>query len=268
MKVKIGCCGFPKSRKQYYMEFNVVELQNTFYKLPSKEWGVKLRREAPEDFEFTMKAWQAITHPPSSPTWRKLRITPPGKKENYGYLKPTEENLSAWRRVLEYVDILRAHVIVLQTPPSFGYSLDNMAQVDSFFERAVKELGNRTVFIGWEPRGSWRDHVDDVKRIVCRHGVVHIVDPLRMNPVICSNQTLLYFRLHGLGGREVNYRYKYSDNDLSNLARKIHRYLNENTGIYEVYVMFNNVYMFDDAQRFRKIASSYFNEINANIAVI
>ena len=67
-KLYVGCCGFPYARKKYYEYSKVVELQNTFYELPSLEWGRSARREAPEGFVFTIKAWQVITHPHTSPT--------------------------------------------------------------------------------------------------------------------------------------------------------------------------------------------------------
>ncbi|MHC1610664.1 MAG: DUF72 domain-containing protein [Candidatus Methanospirareceae archaeon] len=32
------------------------------------------RLRAPKEFEFTVKAWQLITHEPTSPTYRKARL--------------------------------------------------------------------------------------------------------------------------------------------------------------------------------------------------
>ena len=71
MIVKVGCCGFPISKNKYYDEFGIVELQTTFYNIPREKTLLKWREEAPEDFEFIVKAFQGITHPMSSPTWRR-----------------------------------------------------------------------------------------------------------------------------------------------------------------------------------------------------
>jgi uncharacterized protein YecE (DUF72 family) len=60
---------------------------------------------------------------------------------------------------------------------------------------------------------------------------------------------LMYSRLHGLGGREVNYRYRYSDEDLEKLKEMIFPFI----GKRKIYIMFNNVYMFEDALRFKRI---------------
>ena len=50
-----------------------VEVQHTFYQPPRVETLAKWRAEAPRGFEFTIKAWQLITHQPSSPTYRRLK---------------------------------------------------------------------------------------------------------------------------------------------------------------------------------------------------
>jgi len=246
--VKVGCCGFPRSRRKYYEVFKLVEVQQTFYKLPSLETLEKWRREAPQDFEFTMKAWQVVTHPPTSPTWRKAGLKPePGKEDRYGNLRPTPENLEAWRRTVEAAEALGATVIVVQTPPSFGYSEENLENAIRFFREAGKAWSG---LIAWEPRGTWHEHPEAVARVVEETGVIHAVDLLRRWPAVVGKVS--YIRLHGLGGREVNYRYRYTDEDLAELAKRV-RSLCEK-GSETVYVLFNNIYMFDDAQRFKTIA--------------
>jgi uncharacterized protein YecE (DUF72 family) len=70
----VGCCGFPIKREIYYQNISVVEIQQTFYHLPQIATGRRWKDEAPLGFEFAMKAWQLITHEPSSPTYRKLRM--------------------------------------------------------------------------------------------------------------------------------------------------------------------------------------------------
>lgn len=242
----------PFARKRYYKTYNTVELQNTFYDLPDREYALRLRQEAPKDFIYNMKAWQVITHPPTSPTWRRMKRKPSGNINNYGYLKPTPENLKAWSQVLDFAKALKALFIVIQTPPSFGYSDRNYQNALRFLKIIEKD----NILIGWEPRGSWIRYPDKIRDIVCGTGVVHVTDPLRHEPVICERQAYMYFRLHGLGGREVNYRYRYKDSDLETLANKIVQYIDKHD-IKEVYVMFNNIYMAEDSIRFRHIAKQY-----------
>jgi len=54
--VKVGCCGFPYGMKKYFEQFNLVEVQKTFYNLPRLETVTSWREKAPETFEFTIKA--------------------------------------------------------------------------------------------------------------------------------------------------------------------------------------------------------------------
>ncbi|MFQ5882008.1 MAG: DUF72 domain-containing protein [Candidatus Methylomirabilales bacterium] len=57
-----------------FRRFPVVELQQTFYQPPRLKTVQRWREEVPATFEFTMKAWQLITHEPGSPTYRRLKI--------------------------------------------------------------------------------------------------------------------------------------------------------------------------------------------------
>ncbi len=91
-RVKIGCCGFPRGMKDYFSQFRLVEVQQTFYKMPKLETALRWRQQAPSDFEFTLKDWQLITHPPTSPTYRRAGIKiPPGGEERYGFFNPSDE---------------------------------------------------------------------------------------------------------------------------------------------------------------------------------
>jgi len=74
MDIRLGCCGFARGMKNYFKKFEMVEVQQTFYQPPKIETALKWRKDAPDDFEFTLKAWQLITHTPRSPTYRRAKI--------------------------------------------------------------------------------------------------------------------------------------------------------------------------------------------------
>ena len=57
-------------------KFSLVEVEQTFYKLPLVKTAERWRAEAPRGFEFSIKAWQALTHLPTSPTWRRSDLKP------------------------------------------------------------------------------------------------------------------------------------------------------------------------------------------------
>jgi uncharacterized protein YecE (DUF72 family) len=244
MPVKVGTCGWSvKGGKQaYYSAFPVIELQDTFYKLPRPESVQRWRDEAPPGFEMNMKAWQAVTHPSTSPTWRQGRL-PEGKPEHVGLLQPTEENYRAWAQTAEIARTLQSKVLVVQTPPKFDSTRENLKNVKAFFS-SVK----RPCAVGWEPRGPWAEDV--VKKLCEDLKLIHIVDPFRHKPAVASD--IVYFRLHGIGPGEVNYKYKYTDADLQKLLGIVRGY--EKTAR-EVYVMFNNISMGEDAARFANLIS-------------
>jgi len=250
MEIRVGCCGWcvKGGKKAYYSKFSIVEVQETFYKLPKPETVSKWREAAPENFKFCMKAWQAITHPPTSPTWRRAGVKiPKSKYDRYGFLRPTEENFEAWEKTLEICKAMEAEVCVIQTPAAFGYSSENVSNVEHFFS----SIKRNRVMIGWEPRGTWRDHLSEVEKLCEKLDLIHVVDPFRCNPV--SQARLTYFRLHGIGGKEVNYRYRYTDQDLVKLREIVEKEIKEGRS---VYVLFNNVYMADDAARFVEFLKS------------
>ncbi|MCS7098696.1 MAG: DUF72 domain-containing protein [Candidatus Methanomethyliaceae archaeon] len=242
MKIRVGTCGWSVKggRLKYYETFPCIELQETFYKLPKIKTLEKYRKESPSNFEFIVKAWQAITHPINSPTWRKAEFPSWGNLENFGLLKPTEENFKAWEEILKVCKILSTKILIIQTPPSFIPSKENIENMRSF----LSSLRRDGIIIGWESRGEWDNNL--VKEICEKLELIHVVDPFRKIPSISSNIT--YFRLHGIGGREVNYSYVYTDEDLIRLRDILKKIDSE-----IIYVMFNNVKMAEDAKRFIKI---------------
>jgi len=163
--------------------------------------------------------------------------------DKYGFFRVTEETLKAWEKTLTICRALGAKVCVFQTPPSFGYSPENAKNVEEFFTT----IDRSGLAMGWEPRGTWHEHASKLKQLLSRLDLTHVVDPLRREPVHTAG--FAYFRLHGLGGGEVNYRYKYTDEDLAKLSAIVKRYAEGQ----DVYVLFNNVYMFDDALRFKRL---------------
>ena len=230
----VGCCGWAVKQAEYYQRFPAVELQQTFYKLPQIKTVERWRNEAPEGFIFTLKAWQVITHPASSPTYRKAGIQLDEQaKKRVGFFKPTDEVMEAWEKTRKIAEILQAAVVVFQCPASFKPTDENIENLRQFF-RAV---GEQDFALAWEPRGEWPEDV--IKELCTELGLVHIVDPFVAKPLAGR---IVYFRLHGIGG----YRYKYSDEELGRLFEMCPKRK-------RAYVMFNNVYMAEDAERFMEL---------------
>ncbi len=231
--IHVGCCGFQKARAVYFRHLSLVEVQQTFYRPPRIETARRWREEAPPGFIFTLKAWQLITHAPTSPTYRKAGLDiPTEQRELYGGFRPTEPVLAAWERTREIGLALEAPVVLFQCPAGFNPTPENIARLRDFFRRV--ERGGLT--FAWEPRGDWPDEL--VASLCQELELVHCVDPFTRSPVTTG---LAYFRLHGIGG----YRYQYTGADLDRLLALCRPF---ETG----YVLFNNVSMWEDALRFRQ----------------
>jgi uncharacterized protein YecE (DUF72 family) len=233
MKLKVGCCGFAEAQKKYFEQFPLVEIQQTFYQPPKLETVERWRRNAPEDFVFTLKAWQLITHEPSSPTYRRLsREIPTAERNRYGSFRPTAEVFAAWEATREIAGILRAPVVVFQCPASFAPSPEHIENLRAFF-CGVDRQGLKPA---WEPRGDWPP--ETVRELCGELELLHCVDPFKGREV---TRVPVYFRLHGISG----YRYHYSDDDL----RRIYEHCAGRQG----FVLFNNVSMLEDAVRFLQL---------------
>ncbi len=228
----MGCCGFARKLEEYARELHVVEVQQTFYQPPQVRTAEGWRRRVPEGFIFTLKAWQLVTHPPTSPTYRRLRRPIPSSRvDRYGSFAPTEEVDQAWARTLEVARALGAAVVVFQCPASFTPTPAHVENLQRFFRRAPRD-GLR---FAWEPRGSWPEGL--VRQLCQELDLIHCTDPLTAPSVYGR---VRYYRLHGRTG----YRYRYTEEDLQQLRGHCRA---------PAYVLFNNVSMWEDALRFRDL---------------
>jgi uncharacterized protein YecE (DUF72 family) len=230
-------CGFTIGAAAYYKQFNVVEVQQTFYDPPSLATLEKWRQEAPPGFEFTMKAWQVITHLGTSSTYRRLRspFNATARAEAGGF-RWNGTIVNAWQRTLECARVLRATAILFQCPASFRATDENIAAMRHFFTHIKRPEGVRLL---WEPRGPWSD---ELVVTLCRElELVHAVDPF-IRPSLTPE--LLYWRLHGNRSHYANY----TDEELLQIWEWL-----PTDGKTEAYVLFNNIPRVKDIKRFREL---------------
>ena len=233
--------------EDYLREYRLVEVQQTFYEPPREATMRRWRVQARSDFEFTIKAWQLVTHDASSPTFRRLR-TPLSAVDrgDAGRFRASPIVLRAWERTLDCAAILRATAILLQCPASFRPTEQNLEQMRTFFGAVERPAGVRIL---WEPRGAWPP---EVVAGLCRDlELVHVVDPFVSNTAT-PEQT--YLRLHGTTGA----RHVYTDRELDRLAQMLPA-----PAVRRVapYVLFNNLPRVEDARRFRAVLRARPDEI-------
>lgn len=235
--MKLGMCGFTIGAAQYFKQFPVLEVQQTFYDPPAPTTMARWKSQAPADFEFTMKAWQIITHASSSPTYRRLkRPLTQKQRAECGAFRLNDTTLAAWQTTLDARKLLGATTILFQCPASFTPSHENIASLREFM-RAITRPAN--VRLAWEPRGKW---TGDAVGALCRElNLIHAVDPF-VSP--SETPDVLYWRLHGNKSAYAHY----SDDELRQIINWI-----EEAGNREAYVLFNNIPRVEDIRRFRAL---------------
>lgn len=260
--IRVGTCGYgyydpPAGWQDDYGSkiaafadaFDLLELNRTFYDLPMERTAERWRREVDlvnDDFEFSVKAWQALTHPTSSPTWRGVDDLTDDQREGFGYLRPNEAVRSAWDDTRAVAEALDADVVVLQTPPSF----DATEPHESNLRELLSSVPRGDLALAWEPRGDWADDPDRVAAICEDLDLIHVVDVMRAANGPVSDHPFAYLRLHGLAEDPYDYDYEYTDEELSSLAEEV-------SGMAEgrdrVYCLFNNFAMYENARELRSL---------------
>jgi uncharacterized protein YecE (DUF72 family) len=240
MMVRVGLCGFTMSMEDYAMHFPVVEVQHTFYEPPRDIVMQKWLHSTPRSLEYTMKVWQLVTHPATSPTYRRMKRALRAADEP-GFFRDSPGVEEGWRRSLACASLLSATAMLFQCPSSFRPERDNVQRMRGFFERIDRPRAR----LLWEPRGAQWVARRDLALSLCRDlDLVHVVDPFVTPP--CAGGAV-YWRLHGIGSA----RHSYTDPELQRLRRM----LLDAEPSDAAYVLFNNLPRVVDAKRFARMVS-------------
>lgn len=226
-KIYVGACSweyFPvkyHKLREYSRLFDVVEVNTTFYRIPSLRTVKKWRSIVPEKFVFTVKAHKDISH------IHKFEL----KKEVF----------ERFDKIVEICEILRAKLIVLQIPynqkPSVRF-LDNL-------EKFLDYTKSYDLNFGVEARGpSWRNDRGRflLKNILSRFNVTHVFDASYEEPVYHTN--IVYSRIYGKGYHTL---WVLDDDEVIRIADLARKYAEENL----VFLMGHGCRMYDDAIRIK-----------------
>jgi uncharacterized protein YecE (DUF72 family) len=189
----------------YAWHFATVELNNSFYRLPSEKAFVNWREASPAGFKFAVKVSRFITH--------------------IKRLKDVEEPL---QNFLTRADLLNDKLgpLLYQLPP-------NMKRNDERLETFLAILPRQYSYVFEFRNESWFD--DGVFNVLKRYNAGWCVFdmPDFTSPVVATAD-FAYVRFHGSTGL---YWSNYSHKELSSWAKKIAK-LGEN--LKAVYIYFNN----------------------------
>jgi uncharacterized protein YecE (DUF72 family) len=186
---------------QYYAErLRTVELNNTFYRLPSQSAAAHWRDSTPSNFCFAVKGSRFLTH------MKKLRDPALGIE-----------------RFFERASILGSKLgpIVFQLPPNWEV---DPGRLDTFL--TLLPPGHQYAFEFRNP--TW--HVEPVCRILRQHNAafcIFEIGGLKSGFEVTADFT--YIRLHGPGGA---YQGLYSDPALQSWANRIRDWQERLRGIY------------------------------------
>ena len=195
----------PKWLTFYTQHFSTVELNNSFYRLPSENAFANWRESSSEGFIFAVKVSRFITH--------------------IKRLKNVEEPL---QNFLERADLLRDKLgpLLYQLPP-------NMKRHDERLENFLAMLPRRYRHVFEFRHESWFD--DGIFNILKKYNAGWCVfDMPDFTCPVVATADFAYVRVHGSTGL---YWSNYSDEELACWAEKI-RKLGEN--LKAVYIYFNN----------------------------
>jgi len=222
-KYHIGCSGFYNADwkgslypadsenknflKLYSQIFDIVEINSTFYRRPTKKTLQKWIDETPDDFKFFIKIPKTISHQ-----------------------KPFENKKE---EITEFCTYIKTHLggnlagFLFQFPPSFHYTSENMNWLkENLPEDDLTVIEFRHI--------SWWDA--EVFEIFTAKEWIFSGSSFPgkiLEDVIVTNSEIGYYRLHG---KPTLYKSPYSEEFLQDLAKKI------KAADQEFYLMFNNTW--------------------------
>lgn len=193
----------------YAQAFDTVELNASFYRLPSPDTVDRWRRLTPPGFSFAVKMSRLVTH--------------------VHRLRNCDEPLRAFFTVMDRFGPRRGPVLV-QLPPSLS---TDAALLDDFLAQLGSAWTKRWQVAVEFRHASWLTPA--VYRVADRHGAAVCLADLPSCPIVEPNAApLLYVRRHGPEGR---YRGCYSDQHIRADAARICDWLTQKR---RVYVYYNN----------------------------
>lgn len=220
MAIHIGCSGwhylhwrgnfYAKETKikdfmgRYIEKFNTVEINNSFYRLPSEKTLMLWREKVQEDFTFAVKASRYITH-----------------------TKKLQDSDEAFQTFFNRMSILghKLGPILFQLPPKWNYN-------DARFKEFVGNLPPHQKYVFEFRNNNWLR--EEVFEILHKHDMgfcIHDMPGSQTPEVITSK--IIYIRFHGSQGK---YQGSYSDKTLDGWANKIQQWKKD----HQIYIYFNN----------------------------
>jgi len=256
-----------EERLRYYAtQFPLVEVDSSYYALPSARNSVLWGSRTPEGFLFDVKAFRLFTQhqtPPAALPKDIREALGPVEKKNLYYPDFPEELLDElWERFRSAIQPLRdagkLGVVLFQFPPWFVYRPANLEHILA----CQRLLSGVPLAIEFRNK-SWFEekHRDAVFEFERQHDLAHVVAdepqgfPSSIPPLWEVTASTAVVRLHGrnretwdakgLSSAAERFKYLYPENEINALAGSMRSLAAQAD---HVHVVFNNNYT-DYAQR-------------------
>jgi uncharacterized protein YecE (DUF72 family) len=156
----------------YAMHFPTVEINATFYRLPTLKMVKGWRDRAPKHFVFAVKGSRYITH------IRRLANLGGGVNKFIRRIQPLKEHLGP---------------ILWQLPPNFG---KDTARLDRFLRKLPKTMQHAVEF----RHRSWYEDAEAFDTLR-KHNAAHVLLSSKAMPLnLAVTGDFIYIRFHGLEG--------------------------------------------------------------------
>ena len=231
VKIHVGCAGwdykdwigpfYPRnleksSHLEYYAKyFNLVEINSTFYNLPSKDIIINWSKRVPDSFEFVIKAWQNITHDPYNDNIDAFI------SQFFYRIYPLEEKVSG---------------ILVQFPTWFKYSEKHLKKLLYLLNQFPQEYR----YIVELRDNSWYDYEKLGNFIDGKNVVLGTIYLENIEDFYFPNQETFYVRL--IGDRYLNVfdHVQRDQGDIINIVLKKVNELTKIPKINEIFIIVNN----------------------------
>jgi len=206
--------GNKSSLKVYSEIFNFVEVNSTFYEYPKLSLLEGWRRLVPEDFTFSLRCNQDLTH----------RIG----------LKPVDEAYDVFYKMKAYCEALESPFLVFETSTNYSFDTEDILDAKEFL--STISLGK--VRIVWEYRAK---NAVDIMNLMKDYNIIQCVDFSKHTPTLSSD--VAYSRLFGKGKHNI---YQFLDEELLDIEHTAKESQAET-----VVLSFHGQRMYNDAARLK-----------------
>jgi uncharacterized protein YecE (DUF72 family) len=231
----------------YYADhFDTVEVNSTFYRLPAVATTRSWAQRTPPGFEFSVKLYQAFTHPGMMVGTSGAQQPPAGLEKRDAVPVVTAQDVDEFRDSIDpLAQAGKLGAVLVQFPPSFKQS----AQTVGYLECLLRSFADYSLAVELRDR-TWSDTLDTTLRVLNEHHAAWVqIDEPKFRFSVRQNRLpnvgdIYYMRLHGRNAEkwwrheksEDRYDYLYSPAELKPFAetaaavrtivRKAYLYLN------------------------------------------